>query len=136
MSADGNSFDHCSTNDGRRMKVSRTPAPDLGPTINASVAPSLSLFLWYLTQFKMRVQSLIKAQSLATSSLRTAARTASRTPSRCALSTAAASRTPFTSGVKTDTWINNQQRRWQSAAAQVYVQLSISATYRLWQGST
>ncbi|KAJ8108770.1 hypothetical protein OPT61_g7942 [Boeremia exigua] len=63
--------------------------------------------------------SLIRAQSLATSSLRTGARTASR---RCALSTAAASRTPFTSGVKTDAWINNQQRRWQSVAAQVLAQ--------------
>ncbi|KAF3040293.1 Elongation factor G, mitochondrial [Didymella heteroderae] len=70
----------------------------------------------------MRVQSLIRAQSLASSSLRTAARTASRAPSRCALSTAAASRTPFTSGLKTDTWINNQQKRWQSAAAQVLAQ--------------
>lgn len=69
--------------------------------------------------FKMRVQSLIRAQSLASSGLRTTARTASRTPSRCALSTAAASRTPFTSGLKTDAWINNQQKRWQSAAAQV-----------------
>ena len=94
------------------------PRSNEHPQTPASPSHSSSC-LSYSFLVKMRVQSLIRAQSLASSGLRTAARTVSRTPSRCALSTAAASRTPFTSGLKTDTWINNQQKRWQSAAAQV-----------------
>ncbi|KAF5850773.1 hypothetical protein GGP41_010396 [Bipolaris sorokiniana] len=74
----------------------------------------------------MRVQSILRAQSLATSSLRCSARSAARTSSRCALSTIAASRTPYTNGLKTDTWIESQrtqqQRRWNSVAAQVLEQ--------------
>ena len=89
------------------------------------VVLSFFFFLKRLRVFKMRVQSLFRAQSLATSSLRCSARSAARTPSRCALSTIAATRTPYTNGTKTDTWIGSQttqpQRRWQSAAAQVYV---------------
>ena len=89
------------------------------------VVLSFFFFLKRLRVFKMRVQSLFRAQSLATSSLRCSARSAVRTPSRCALSTIAATRTPYTNGTKTDTWIGSQttqpQRRWQSAAAQVYV---------------
>ncbi|KAI4929711.1 Elongation factor G, mitochondrial [Alternaria infectoria] len=73
----------------------------------------------------MRVQSLFRAQALATSSLRSSARSVA-TPSRCALSTIAATRTPYTNGTKTDTWIGahttKPQRRWQSAAAQVLEQ--------------
>ncbi|EAT92121.1 hypothetical protein SNOG_00626 [Parastagonospora nodorum SN15] len=74
----------------------------------------------------MRANSVVRAHSLASSCLRISARSASRLPSRCALSTAAASRTPYTNGTKTDAWICNQktfmQRRWQSAAAQVLEQ--------------
>ncbi|KAF2856918.1 elongation factor G, mitochondrial [Plenodomus tracheiphilus IPT5] len=74
----------------------------------------------------MRVQSLLRAQSLATSSLRCSARSAPRTPSRCALSTITAGRTPYSNGLKTDTWISNQrtngQRRWASVAAKVLEQ--------------
>jgi hypothetical protein len=84
-----------------------------------------NFFLERLRVFKMRVQSLFRVQSLATSSLRCSARSAAATPSRCALSTIAATRTPYTNGTKTDTWICSQttqpQRRWQSVAAQVYV---------------
>ncbi|PVH94950.1 hypothetical protein DM02DRAFT_483249, partial [Periconia macrospinosa] len=69
----------------------------------------------------MRVQSFTRAQSLASSCLRASVRTSSRAPSRHALSTATTTRSAFTSGTKTEAWIQNQrsfdQRRWQSAAA-------------------
>jgi hypothetical protein len=85
-----------------------------------------NLSLFYTQRLTMRVQSLVRAQSLASSCLRSSTRSASGISSRCALSTAAASRTPYTNGTKTDTWISNQQtrtqRRCQSAAAQVYAQ--------------
>jgi hypothetical protein len=81
---------------------------------------------------KMRVSSFVRAQSLASSTLRISARSTCRIPARCALSTATASRTPYTNGTKTSAWICRQQaqlqRRWQSAAAQVYVAVYLELT--------
>ncbi|KAF2192624.1 elongation factor G, mitochondrial [Zopfia rhizophila CBS 207.26] len=70
----------------------------------------------------MRIQSLIRAQSLA-KSLRNEARIASRCPWRCAFSTAALPRIGGTNGSRTGLKLENTQtfgqRRWQSAAAAV-----------------
>lgn len=98
------------------------------PTADLSVVHSLHCAHPQLDVRKMRPHSFLRAQSLASSSLRCASRSALSAPSRCTLSTIAASQTPYTNGTKTDTWINGQtrqhQRRWQSAAAQVYAWLS------------
>lgn len=103
----------------------------IATSVDLSVVLSFTLCFCIPGVSKMRVQSLLRAQSLATSSLRCSARTAARAPSKCALSTVAASRTPYTNGTKTDAWIGSQktygQRRWQSAAAQVYVLSCIQA---------
>ncbi|KAF2000726.1 elongation factor G, mitochondrial [Amniculicola lignicola CBS 123094] len=69
------------------------------------------------------VQPLVRAQSLATSSLRFCARTNLRLPSRCTLSTASISRLAY-QGSRTGLWAANGknygQKRWQSAAAAVF----------------
>ncbi|CAI6335726.1 unnamed protein product [Periconia digitata] len=76
----------------------------------------------------MRVQSFARAQSLASGCLRTSIRSTARAPSRKALSTATLTRSAFASGTKTETWIQNQrsinQKRWQSAAADVMAKAS------------
>ncbi|KAF2200724.1 elongation factor G, mitochondrial [Delitschia confertaspora ATCC 74209] len=70
----------------------------------------------------MRVQSLVRAQSLAASSLRTGARISCRSPvARCTLSTAALPRIGNNNGYSTELKLDNKrglgQRRWQSSAA-------------------
>ncbi|KAF2021880.1 elongation factor G, mitochondrial [Aaosphaeria arxii CBS 175.79] len=71
----------------------------------------------------MRVQSFVRAQSLATASLRTSARCASRSSPRSAFSTAALQRSKYPNGSAIGTFLNNNnssgQKRWQSVAADV-----------------
>jgi hypothetical protein len=108
------------------------PGPQRQQTSASSPLSCLSIFPSFA--FEMRVNTVVRAQSLASNCLRSSARSASRISPRCALSTVAASRTPYTNGTKTDTWICNQatqgQRRWNSVAAQVYVlHLAMLATW-------